>query len=740
MKHNKNFLSLLLTVCMAVSLIPATVMADGDKQGSTEITQEPVKEQKITSEDVPGNSDELFEGYVNRKFGIEDSTASTTKNTKKRGAPVSLRSQLSAVDQEFYDILFDDINTILAGTTTHTVFSVSLSHTFTYAELGETGYSSEAVAKARDSFHPNDVVTALLYDHPYEMFWYDKTSGVHMGGSTGISYDSNEIRLTFNLDCSFCVCQDYSATGVVGSYDLGDVITRLNTAVARAQSVVTTYAGLSDLEKLAAYKEWICTETDYNKPASQGSANYGDPWQMIYVFDNDDTTKVVCEGYSKAFKYLCDQSDFNSDKIGCYVVSGMMGVDDGNPGAHMWNIVTLEDGNRYLVDVTNCDKGSIGYPDDLFLKQSNRTISRTESSYETTQYDFWVSLESTVHYYYNETTENAYRNNHSILELYQEYGQIDVVFRHTCSFQNSLAVNYYVKESELADCSDIYLEVDGAGKSSKKIRGTRTSVEGENYYRFQLSGIYSMYMGDTIQAVVHVTKNGVECISDRDLYSVKKYAYNTLSMSYGQTFNTFMVDMLYYGSALTSYLYVDPYDFMFVTNDLTDAQKQLKSSDPVLTTEAATVKVNQTAVPNPTVEFFGCRGYLSDNIAIGVQVRINQSSLDNVKAVFTYESKAEGKTIVKEVPASAFELIQEGNNNYIVKLDSIVAQDARSVFTLEFFDGDQQISDTFESSVERYMAGLKKNNPNNEKLKTLVNNLMNYCISAENYFAEKRGA
>ena len=35
-------------------------------------------------------------------------------------------------------------------------------------------------------------------------------------------------------------------------------------------------------------------------------------------------------------------------------------------GGHMWNIVSIGS-NNYLVDVTNCDEGSIGAPDKLFM-------------------------------------------------------------------------------------------------------------------------------------------------------------------------------------------------------------------------------------------------------------------------------------------------------------------------------------------------------------------------------------
>ena len=74
---------------------------------------------------------------------------------------------------------------------------------------------------------------------------------------------------------------------------------------------------------------------------------------------------MVCEGYAKAFQYLCDLS--NLPGATCYTVSGQMGAGTG-AGNHMWNIVSMPDGKNYLVDITNCDSGSVGYPDLLFLK------------------------------------------------------------------------------------------------------------------------------------------------------------------------------------------------------------------------------------------------------------------------------------------------------------------------------------------------------------------------------------
>lgn len=44
---------------------------------------------------------------------------------------------------------------------------------------------------------------------------------------------------------------------------------------------------------------------------------------------------------------------------------------------HMWNHVRMDDGKIYLVDVTNCDSNSVGYPYKLFLAGGKKVSSTT---------------------------------------------------------------------------------------------------------------------------------------------------------------------------------------------------------------------------------------------------------------------------------------------------------------------------------------------------------------------------
>lgn len=104
--------------------------------------------------------------------------------------------------------------------------------------------------------------------------------------------------------------------------------------VAYAQSKFST-----DYQKIRYFHETICNLTYYD--GTWTSKGFGDIYQMYNVFNGEP---VVCEGYAKAFKHLCDQSG-----IGCLILEGSMGG-----GPHMWNYVEL-DGNWYLVDITNDD-------------------------------------------------------------------------------------------------------------------------------------------------------------------------------------------------------------------------------------------------------------------------------------------------------------------------------------------------------------------------------------------------
>lgn len=165
------------------------------------------------------------------------------------------------------------------------------------------------------------------------------------------------------LTVTFYVSADYRDGDSATTVDATEV-NCAKAAAATAQEIVRTYAAETDMEKLEAYKDEICALVSYNEEAAANPDElYGDPWQLIYVFDGDDSTNVVCEGYSRAFQYLCELSDFE-DSVVCYTVTGTAGSDTFE--SHMWNIVSIGTEN-YFADVTNSDSGTPGQDGGLFL-------------------------------------------------------------------------------------------------------------------------------------------------------------------------------------------------------------------------------------------------------------------------------------------------------------------------------------------------------------------------------------
>ena len=159
----------------------------------------------------------------------------------------------------------------------------------------------------------------------------------------------------------FFVAKEYSASNTIRSTKVDTSKGKaVQSAAANAKSIMQQNRGKTDTEKLRAYKNAICKLNDYNHAAaSDNNTPYGNPWQLVWVFDGDPNTNVVCEGYSKAFQYLCDLSAF-SGSVSVLCMNGFLFSGDTLLGRHMWNVVTMPDGCRYLVDVTNCDTGASG--------------------------------------------------------------------------------------------------------------------------------------------------------------------------------------------------------------------------------------------------------------------------------------------------------------------------------------------------------------------------------------------
>lgn len=330
----KKGLSVFLTmavICSGVN-VPA-IPAFAEESVGKEQEEELAVTVPVAEDELP-DSDELFAGYVEKVFyeGLNDGISTYGNLGEQR-----LQGEYN---KKIYAVLKEKVKEVAAGKETNTIFKISLQ-----------GITSAAGGK----IDIPSIMQYLLMDCPYELYWFDKTKGV---GATGSG-------LTVTI--SFAVADEYK----VGDYTVSSNLATVHTAAENARRIVEKYEGQSDYEKMVGYRKEICDLVSYNTDAAKPTTPYGNPWQLIWVFDKDATTNVVCEGYAKAFQYLCDMSDFANAT--CYTVTGTMYGATG-AGPHMWNIVTLG-GKNYLVDVTNCDEGTVGADDKLFLAGADGSIS-----------------------------------------------------------------------------------------------------------------------------------------------------------------------------------------------------------------------------------------------------------------------------------------------------------------------------------------------------------------------------
>ena len=368
MKKQTKLLSLLISLALLLTILPSTVRAEGSQEEPQPVVGE--CEVFVTNHTVPEDDGyteaELLEGYFFSVSGLYEDNSSPFLAPRP-----ALPGELSSVYNEVKPM----VKQVADGTRGSTIFEIPGAWTKPKSEWGITGevisadaLTAEASAAIDAAFNLDALMQRMLSEMPYELYWFDKTKGIGM--SYGVSL-SGEILTVKNLKLSMYISQAYAKINEGGAtYDPLTADTAKTSAAKRAAEnatqVVAANTAKSDHEKLKAYLDYIKAAVSYNNEAANNNATpYGDPWQIIYVFDNNPFTNVVCEGYAKAFKYLCDLSSFSESDLFCSLVTGTMTVGT-SAGPHMWNIVTVG-GRNYLVDVTNCDADTVGAPDKLFL-------------------------------------------------------------------------------------------------------------------------------------------------------------------------------------------------------------------------------------------------------------------------------------------------------------------------------------------------------------------------------------
>lgn len=176
--------------------------------------------------------------------------------------------------------------------------------------------------------------TAMVFDHP-EQFWINEFNTEEWYNGEPLSGGAYRIEIV-SVNIALRVPAGYASwTAVKQDY----------TAMMNAAKAVVA-EGATRFDKLKTLHDWVAQATTYDNDFKD-SAFYA---TSVFLAPHQS----VCEGYSEAFKILCDLAG-----IPCVIA-----VSD----THEWNHVKMEDGKWYAVDVTWDDQDTYGELDyDFFL-------------------------------------------------------------------------------------------------------------------------------------------------------------------------------------------------------------------------------------------------------------------------------------------------------------------------------------------------------------------------------------
>ncbi len=325
---------------------------------------------------------------------------------------------------------------------------------------------------------------AFVYDHP-EIFWLRGGSysmAIEAVGSAKGGYTGSLKSLTYIPTEAFP-----GAKSLMSSYDAA--VPQV-TASIKAGADADQNGVLTGYELVKAAHDYVCQRFFYD---SQAYANYQTTkdyriFCSAGAFLGNVGTGVVCEGYAKSLKVLCDQMG-----IPCVLIGGTA-IQNGRSEGHMWNGVQIE-GKWYLVDATWDDTGSgVAYRFFLVGDRPNSHVSSGNFNGSGNSVVFaYPSLESSGF----ALQEHEYECTATVASTCRTAGTKTYVCR-ICgaSYQEELPVD------------------TNAHRYVKKVTAATCLSDGYTTYTCSNPGCTFRYQGDKTKKLGHTYKNG-QCIRCR---------------------------------------------------------------------------------------------------------------------------------------------------------------------------------------------------------------------------------
>ena len=311
-------------------------------------------------------------------------------------------------------------------------------------------------------------------------------------------------------------------------------------------------------------------------------------------------------------------------------------------------------------------------------------------------------------------------------------------FKHSCSFQNNIAINYYAPRDVLADFSNVRLLIekykyneDGSAYTIDQVvlsDAKAVTSGGVKYYKFTYDDVAAKEMGDEIFATLYAEKNGVTYYSPIDSFSAKEYAETLLSMdSTDVSLKAVLVDMLNYGAAAQAYF---NYKTMYPANkDMT--QDQLASGTQNVPTLNSCL--NEKENTEATANFVGKSVVFNSSVELKYYMTFAaEQDMSNVRLILRYTTVV-GTEVEKIIPVSEF-TYNSSNKRYSAKFIEVAAKDMGCEIVAVIYDGDTPISNELTFSIESYASIITSAGSYSDTLCNLLNSMMNYSRAAKTYF------
>jgi hypothetical protein len=301
---------------------------------------------------------------------------------------------------------------------------------------------------------------------------------------------------------------------------------------------------------------------------------------------------------------------------------------------------------------------------------------------------------------------------------------------HTLDLASDISITFAVPQTALASYDSYYLEVVLPEYSGNAQTGASTvridPVANGKYYYFTLTGITAVRMGDMVDAVLHMTKDGQSFISKTDRYSVSTYAYAMLNSSTDSKMLTLCADLLRYGAEAQSYK-------GYRTDSLVDAAMTEKHRSYLSDTEALRFNgenIHTGDLANPVITWLGKTLDLGSKV--GLKFVFNAKNYSgNVENLSLRVSYKGGNGETKTVTLTDIKAFNAYLGQYSFTFYGLLASELRTVVEVAVYEGETQLSETLRYSAESYAAVNTTGS-----LAPLCKALFAYSDSAKTFFAK----